>query len=304
MSSEAKKIAIACFIGGALCATVALIFSPNFWWLGVLAGLASGYLSYEFGAVLRVVKTALWHRIQFSFTIMLLEELINNVKNKKSHPLFTFSLVLGITMSIFSTYFDTTNRGYNFFENYDEFIVTFCLFLFMWLIGACIIIISIASVGANSEKKFWQGFISGIDEYEIRNLLYRGYTRAEVNYPNASRWIFKGLGIIMVKVAKFIGYRLWTWLFGSALPAVVCFVANVIWTIFKLIHSDNRVLCAIDGTLGGVISYISLANSAQTIGQQTLVVLFGGLIGAGLGLVNYEVVSKRLLGLDKEESSA
>ena len=42
------KIALACFVGGATCCAVALILTPSFWWLGILTGMAGGYLSYEF----------------------------------------------------------------------------------------------------------------------------------------------------------------------------------------------------------------------------------------------------------------
>lgn len=48
---ETKKIAVACFIGGVLCCVVcavAFMFAPALWWLGVIAGFAGGYISYDF----------------------------------------------------------------------------------------------------------------------------------------------------------------------------------------------------------------------------------------------------------------
>ncbi len=45
---ETRKIAIVCFIGVVLCSAVALLVAPAFWWFGLLAGLAGGYISYEF----------------------------------------------------------------------------------------------------------------------------------------------------------------------------------------------------------------------------------------------------------------
>ena len=45
---ETKKIALACFIGGALCCAVTFMIAPLYWWFGLLAGLAGGYISYDF----------------------------------------------------------------------------------------------------------------------------------------------------------------------------------------------------------------------------------------------------------------
>lgn len=56
---ETRKIAIACFVGGALCCAVALIVARSFWWFGLIAGFAGGYISYEFREVCRNVPIAL-----------------------------------------------------------------------------------------------------------------------------------------------------------------------------------------------------------------------------------------------------
>ncbi len=65
--------------------------------------------------------------------------------------------------------------------------------------------------------------------------------------------------------------------------------------MFKLIHSDERVLCAIDGTLGGVIAYAWLIRPERSFAQNAIAVLFGMVVGAGWGVVNYEILSKRVL---------
>lgn len=79
-------------------------------------------------------------------------------------------------------------------------------------------------------------------------------------------------------------------------PVVVPIIIKGIWcglviigrfikTVFILIHSEIRLLCGIDAALGAGIGYFS--NS----------VLIGMLIGGIIGVINYEVVSKRLLHL-------
>ena len=60
---------------------------------------------------------------------------------------------------------------------------------------------------------------------------------------------------------------------------------RMVWRVFKLIHSDMRVLCMTDAALGALAGYY--LGSA----------LIGGFIGAGLGWVNYQLVSVRWLKL-------
>ena len=58
---ETKKIAIACLLGAMICTAIALAFTPQYWWLGLLSGIAAGfitgYVSYDIkGVVLAVPK--------------------------------------------------------------------------------------------------------------------------------------------------------------------------------------------------------------------------------------------------------
>lgn len=64
-------------------------------------------------------------------------------------------------------------------------------------------------------------------------------------------------------------------------------VTTMMWkfttTLFHIIHSDLRLLCAVDAGLGTVIGYMS-GNA-----------LVGAIAGALLGVLNYEIVSVRVL---------
>ncbi len=60
-------------------------------------------------------------------------------------------------------------------------------------------------------------------------------------------------------------------------------VSRFIARIFVLIHSDVRTLCFVDAAIGATIGYF--AGSA----------LIGGLVGAAWGLLNYEIISVRIL---------
>ena len=51
---DSRKIARACFSGGAVC-VLALLALPQYWLLGIMAGFATGYLSYEFLDLIRAM---------------------------------------------------------------------------------------------------------------------------------------------------------------------------------------------------------------------------------------------------------
>ena len=66
---------------------------------------------------------------------------------------------------------------------------------------------------------------------------------------------------------------------------VVALTGRLIKNLFILIHSDERLLCGVDAAIGAAIGYF--------LGSAFL----GAVVGGILGVLNYELVSKRLLGL-------
>jgi hypothetical protein len=71
--------------------------------------------------------------------------------------------------------------------------------------------------------------------------------------------------------------------------SVIRAIGRFIKTFFILIHSEMRLLCGVDAAIGAGIGYF--------YGNPILGMLFGGLFG----VLNYEVVSKRLLRLPSKE---
>lgn len=67
------------------------------------------------------------------------------------------------------------------------------------------------------------------------------------------------------------------------IPAGLKILANFCKQLFLLIHSDLRLLCGVDSLIGASVGYFT-GN-----------VLIGALVGGVLGVLNYEIVSKRLL---------
>ena len=102
--------------------------------------------------------------------------------------------------------------------------------------------------------------------------------------------VAKGFGLVL----KFLLWRIEIFFIKELCKGVVT-LAKALWTLFVLIHRYERVLCAIDGTLGGVIAYRLLIGPERSFAQNAVAVLFGMVLGVGWGLLNYEIVSKRVL---------
>src|ERR1043165_4725792 len=109
-------------------------------------------------------------------------------------------------------------------------------------------------------------------------------------------WMFvlKGFG----SIAAFLCFWMWFYAIGGILMAILGLILKLIIggvLLFKFIHRYERVLCALDGTLGGVITYVRFTSPHNTPMQNVVAVIFGMILGAGWGVLNYEIISKRVL---------
>jgi hypothetical protein len=59
MRKEYQKMFVSCFVGGVVGTVIAVLVGVNFWWLGLVAGFATGYISYEFRQVV-VAMPSVW----------------------------------------------------------------------------------------------------------------------------------------------------------------------------------------------------------------------------------------------------
>lgn len=290
---ETRKIAVACFIGGALCCAVALMFAPIYWWFGLIAGMAGGYISYEFREVRKAIPIAL--RAARQGSVYAWDGLIASAKSwlSRPHPFFYIGAVLALPFAFLI-------GPYLLFEMAKG-PGTSVLSVILLLVGygeAAMILgapFSIfAFIGARVvERCYWTPTMenSGGDQQKwFAELREKGYRESPLTYANAARWAAKGV----FATVKFFVWTLWKYL-AIAAWATICFLGRFAWHLFKLIHSERRVLCAIDGTLGGAVSYIWLASSAMSFPEQVMFVIFGGLLGAAFGVANWEIVSKRIL---------
>ncbi|MFA6100019.1 MAG: hypothetical protein WC750_04035 [Patescibacteria group bacterium] len=286
---ETRKIALACFIGGALCSLVALLFAPAFWWLGLIAGFVGGYLAYDFREVPRAVPKAA------QAVGEVVAEEWSDVKKSlvRPRPIIYAATLLTVTIGIAcwpSWRNHMTGDAVGF-----AYIV---LMGFAWC-AVSLFLMFLLKMGVEAERCFfvWPSD-KGIGYNWYQKELEKGFTEKPYTYANAYWWIARGLDICLPTAITFLLCDMWMYLaigigYGCYYFGLFC------RELFELIHSHKRLLCAIDCAIGGAMSYLLLARSAHTLGAQVALVLFGGLLGAGLGVLNWEVVSKRLLHVAK-----
>ncbi len=145
----------------------------------------------------------------------------------------------------------------------------------------------------------WWGFRMTITEY-IR--LHLDATLAVVLY----------VGDFLYWTGKFLFWTVPCWIYRAVrwfVPAV-CWrlpltIGRMVKRIFLEIHSDLRLLCSVDGPVGGFFTYTLLwkLEMLEIIRQlssleQLGFVLLGGLIAMGLGVFSYKIISIRILQLE------
>ena len=298
------QIVFACALGALACSTVAIAVGYHIAY-GIIAGLIVGYISYEYRDVLKAIPIA--YRAAHGGGLSALNSFTIALKKWRArpHPFLYPSLIVTAPFYINAVY------GWvlaGIFDLSDPALSTF-LKIFIGLLAVptlllgfyeaswplTTILVTFAFIGARvGEHSYWLPFVFPHSEnqeaLEVARLEQKGLRRQPLTYANTARWIAKGFGLTVL-------YFLWTgWgHLGRAIEATIIFVARFLWAMFKLIHAHERILCAIDGTLGGVIAYTFLIRPERSLAQNTVAVAFGVILGAGSGLLNYEIVSKRVL---------
>ena len=274
--NDTQKIGTACFVGGALCVLVALLVAPVFWWLGMVAGAAGGYVAYDIRETARVFIIA-FRSSEFGKWLL------------KPHPFLLFALVVGGVFYYFiaknpETLTEALQRPnpLAIVRGLTIVLVGFhTLGLFVTSLIMFVIISIPTAIGSFKEKVYWnEHYYKEVINSE-NNPKLMGWQPIKLTFTNTLRLWMRGVGEIL-------RFALWTWW-----TFLLVQVAKLVWHFIVLIHSHKRVLCTLDGALGGTAVYLLLAQPDMPIRQQAMLVAFGGILGAALGIANWEFVSKR-----------
>lgn len=256
--TEILKVGRACAIGSAVCVALALAIMPKFWLLGLIAGIAGGYIvghfGYEFG------KTAAAIPVAFSS----LGAVGSRVQSKfsKIGPWLTLNqahlvpgLIVGFLLAPFAIE-ALRSEPYAAFYWYDWVafwvVIAFLVFIGIFVLGLLNLIgTEMQSKGEFEEKSYGPALLDGLIGFF---------------------WLI-----------AFFAWYLWK---GIVIGA---------WKLFKAVHSAQRVACGIDSVLGGVLTiwgFMRWGPAVPTFGEYMVAVFFGALIGAAIGIVMCQLLVK------------
>lgn len=248
------KVFLACALGAFVGALVALEVNGYFWWLGMLAGGLVGYFSYEFKNVIAAIPRAWRAATSWRPDVEWWRRFVWMWS-------YVFLFWTGICVP-FGFLFGLAVMK----EGQLSYFVTVTAFgvVIPALTGALA-----ALLAAEHPTKLWAEHYASIREGGIRwNIISLLFWQL----PRGFWWLIRhapaGAGIAV-----------------SDISFVTVVVGRFFWAFFKLIHSDERLLCGLDAAIGAGVGYLA-GNAA-----------LGALAGGLLGVINYELVSKRLLHL-------
>lgn len=290
MKNETLKIGVACFVGASVGVIVALAVITEFWWLGCIAGSVVGYFAYEFRTTLHAVPMA-WKAARKitlpdtgAFVTLLWERATKGVK---ATGLFVWRTSFLINSIFLGAYFAYDSSPATVKDRIATFLVIGGVLWVLWLVS---VLFTVATCGALLKRKLKYRWLNTFPRWTMNNIGTFGSLRSLIFPP-----------LLIVALSILLSILIWDT--ARTVVKAVRFVGLVVQTLLVFIHSYKRVLCAVDSALGCVASYIWLAEPNMTDVQKVIMVFLGGIIGAGLGILNWELVSKRWLHLDQPKTS-
>ncbi len=277
MDRTALKVGFAVFLGAFIGSLVALQINGYFWWAGLIVGGFVGYISYEFKAVLQAIPRA----VKAATAWRAKEETIVALK------VFPVFLLTNLVVFLFNA----------------------LIFFFLFYVGAAILIfdqniacaIEIATM-ATMTAGVVAAMFTTVSSQEDAGLAARRFLRYQDMYVLSETKLkckrdmlrYNTLSILFFwipyGIIKFVPY------IYKKIPAAILgiwkglrVIGLFFWHLFRLIHSDLRILCMTDAAIFAGVGYF-MGNA-----------LYGALVGAAFGIFNYVVVSKKILKIAPEK---
>lgn len=251
------RIAVACFMG-ALIGTLVSLELGYMWPVGAMIGSFIAYLGFNIeevvSAIPRAYRRATSWRPDGEYWFYWRKLFMSSFN-------FGFNLLMLIGLV-------TTPLCWLTGVNSLKIIIGFQISIALFMGTALATIASFAIMGNANHQGQWS------EIYDIKhhnpNFFRLCYMMAAEEVPRIYRWLVKNIPTGFM-------YTL------DITVDVLSFMRKFVIEFFHLIHSELRLLCAVDAGLGTAIGYF------------TGDALIGAIAGAILGIVNYEVISVRVL---------
>jgi hypothetical protein len=253
------NIALTCFMGGVIGTFIGLQFHSTLGLcISIIAGLSAGYLLWESPKIVKSIPHAFEAACEGTgaFTVSVLRK-ITKRRLRAIGLLYLSGQYLVVLFSFLMASFVLKNTHPLLHEMSVHPYPYILLLLCMGVLGMVMVM-------NGSTKKL------STDDVMERSLWVFKYLNPVCLPFTIAYYVIKNLYWLVVGVVKAIGF---VFKFGSIFGK----------KLFLLIHSDIRIICAVDSAIGAGIGYY--------FGSP----LIGGIIGAISGVVNYQVVSVRIL---------
>lgn len=281
---EWQKIFIACFIGGFIGAFVAVSVAPQIWLIGLLAGTCAGYISYEFKKVLLAIPRA----FTLAHQIIKKEWSLPNIwKLMKwccmgiyTNPLVSTFFIIFIALTLFMI-----KLGYGL----PLIFPSICALNLVLTAMILPLLIRCASYGEELADQYEQLLPKNMNYHDNLVQFYALFIIGILRGIATAIWFF--IWPLWKYLAKGIYYG-----FKYLIKAIYYtgkYLGLFIWFTIKLIHSDERLLCGVDSAIGAGLACLMCPESTSIL----IVSVCGGLIGAGWGVLNYQLISLKILKL-------
>ncbi len=275
LQNTSFKVFMATALGAFIGSVLVIQLAPMYWWVGMLVGAIIGYIAFDPMGILRMMPEA-WINTRSILT--------------KSFPALARELLTLIATLIF--------------------LIVHLVRVVFWLSVATLsgatwaVLLALAICMVFRHETSLRLVDSGVVENAVLILalgavvamifaLNEDTMRRTLNddEPLDTRQvclnIFRQYNLPSVLIRYLPSTLLWVvkllWWSITGLVAGIVFLATFFWVLFKLIHSDLRLLCFFDAAIG------------TFIGSSTHNPLVGMLIGGLVGVLNYELISKRWL---------
>lgn len=309
-----KSMAAALFASGSITfLLLSILTSLGAGWsilIAVLTGAVVGYFGYNFQAVLRAIPIAL------KKAAPILSSLFKWMYGKFAKPsllnLFTIPVIIGFFLGLFYPLEDSTK---SLLSSILVAIVvadaTAILSVFILLILGITFFCGINQEREERWKKrlgvkkkedvidalLWNGVHWSWMLLFFKDLVIGNFCLFFIVIPRA---ILKCIVTYSPKVLHFLLLTCPKCLFIT----IPCAIGRFFKILFLLIHNDIRLICGIDGPIGGLATYslIQLGSNFSVFSPlaQLGLTFLGGAVAICFGLLNYKLISIKLLKLNPE----
>lgn len=276
MKNKTFKIGISCFMGALIGTFTGLQFEFRIvgFLISVLSGGIAGYLLFEIDTVAKAIPSAFK------------ETMSKETRRKIGKSFFTagkfflYAICFGslITITIIaigllpSATADLFMKG-----NQVDYFVLFPFYVGGIGVVTLVVVMWLICGGKRIRKSFEEIFSGDKDGLRTWQMLFFGNP---ITIPfTAIGFILFGLFILAKKLPTYLakGFKYSNLFFK--------WLRRFSKTVFILIHSEMRLICLVDSALGAGIGYLSGS------------LLIGGLVGCAFGILNYWIVSIKILKL-------